>query len=307
MVTRAKRMRVGLATCSALPGLDEETQKLAAALSARGLDASPLVWSDPTSQELKPDLVVVRSCWDYIERRSDFLVWAHSLRHVANPAEILEWNTDKRYLLDLDKRGVPVARTRWIEPGTQWDVAESGHWVVKPAVGIAALGAGRYDCNEAAERALAFAHIARLQACGATVMVQPYLHGIDQHGEISLVFLEGRFSHAVRKRALLKGPDYGIDLRFVQYGGQQLDSIVPREDELALAQSALAAVPRTSEDPLLYARVDLVRDANELVLLELELTEPNLYLQTHELVEQFADVIAKRVTSICGRTAECTT
>jgi hypothetical protein len=243
--------------------------------------------------------IVVRSCWDYVPRRAEFLDWAARVSHLANPAAVLAWNTHERYLRDLAARGVPIVPTTWLEPTDEWPTPESGDWVIKPAVSVASLDAGRYAMDDRDQRRLAVEHVHRLQAGARAVMVQPYMRGVDDEGETTLVYLGGVFSHAMRKAAVLTGPDVGIDRRFQPRGGLDLRMHRPTAQELLTGDQVLAAVPG-GRDQLLYARVDLVpgQDGNP-VLLELELTEPQLYFgDVHGTADQMAGAIEGR----CGKT-----
>jgi hypothetical protein len=291
------KLRVALVTCSQLRGLDEDTQRVIGPLAARGVWAFPAVWDDPTVDWARVDLAVVRSCWDYPARRTEFLAWANRIQRLANPSDVLAWNTDKRYLLDL-ATAVPIVPTTWVEPHHTWTPPREGEWVVKPSVSLASLDTGRYRLTDFLERELAVAHIRRLQLEGRTVMVQPYFHGVDDEGETSLVFIGGEFSHAMRKAAVLDGPDGGLDRRFLPFDGPGLRRQDPTPTELAVAQRALAAVPGGPER-LLYARVDLVPGADgRPVLMELELTEPQLYF-SHVVgaAERFATAAARAASS----------
>jgi len=281
--------RVALVTCAQLPGLDSDTRLLADRLSAEGVSAFPLVWDDPAADWTVVDLAVVRCCWDYATRRPAFLAWAERVPRLANPANVLVWNTDKHYLLDLAAAGVPVVSTMWVTPNDRWTPPDGGDCVIKPSISLASLDTGRYRVDDAAERALAIAHVDRLRAEGRTAMVQPYLRGIDEDGETSLVFIGGAFSHAVRKEAVLEGPDSGLDRRFLPQGGLTLRRRHPSRAQLDVARRALSAVPGGAAR-LLYARVDLVPGPDgEPVLMELELTEPQLYFGVvPEAVTRFA-------------------
>jgi hypothetical protein len=284
---------VAFVTCAQLPQLDEETRHILPLLRSLSVEALPLVWDDATAEWASVDLAVVRSCWDYVARRVEFLAWASIVPRLANPPSVLAWNTDKGYLLDLAAAGVPIVPTIWIDPGKTWRPPRRGDWVIKPAVSIASLDSGRYRLADADQRHLAVAHVGRLQAQTRTVMVQPYVRGIDVEGETSLVFFAGTFSHAIRKAAVLNGPDSGIDRRFLSHGGLQLRPQRPTQAQLAVADRALATVPGGA-DRLLYARVDLVPgDDGRPLLMELELTEPQLFL-THvpEAAERFAAIVA---------------
>ncbi len=286
--------RIALVTCAQVPQLDADTRKLLAPLAARGVAAEPVVWDDPTVDWAAFDLAIVRSCWDYVPRRAKFLAWAQRVPQLANPAEVLAWNTHKRYLRDLAAAGVPVVPTVWVAPGQAWTAPARGEWVLKPAVSMASLDTGRYRLGDPRQRRLAVEHLRRLQAAGRVVMAQPYMHAVDSEGETALVFLGSRFSHAVRKGPVLEGPDVGVDRRFQHDGGLDLRIRRPSAAERQLADRVLAAVPG-GPSRLLYARVDLVPGPNgQPLLMELELTEPQLFL-AH--VPGAADRLAAAITA----------
>jgi len=270
-------LRVALATCAEIPAGDEDAPPLIDALAARGVEATPAVWDDEAVEWGGFDLVVVRSTWDYPGRRDEFLAWADSLPRVLNSPEVLRWNTDKRYLAEL---GVATVPTAFLEPGDEF-AAPDTPFVVKPSVGAGSIDAARYDAGD--ERASE--HVGRLDAAGRTVMVQPFLDAVDHAGEIALHYLRGVFSHAVRKAAMLpRGGDPGEGL-FVE---ERISAAEPSADERELAEQALDAVPFEREQ-LLYARVDLLPGP---VVLEVELTEPSLYLGYSEgAAERFAEAV----------------
>jgi glutathione synthase/RimK-type ligase-like ATP-grasp enzyme len=284
--------RIALVTCRELPDLDPDDRPLAAALAARGYPAGPVVWDDPDVDWAAFDLCVLRSPWDYTPRRDQFVSWARQVPRLANPAEVVAWNTDKRYLADLAAAGVPTVPTDVVEPGGSWR-PPAGPFVVKPTVGAGGRDAARYDPARESDLRQASEHVARLHATGRAVMVQPYLAGVDRDGETGVVHLGGRPSHAFRKDALLDGTDSVVD------GLYRPETVTPREasaEVLALADAALAAVGRVAppHPALLYARVDTVPgpDGRPLVL-EVELTEPSLFLALAPgAVERFADVVA---------------
>jgi hypothetical protein len=270
-------LQVALATCRELPQLDADTRRLMAPLAARGVVATPAVWDDPDVAWARFDLVVVRSCWDYAGRRREFLDWAARVPGLANPAPVLTWNTEKSYLSDLAARGIRIVPTDWLRPGRAWSLPDRGAWVIKPAVSLASLDTGRYQLEDAAERRLAAEHVCRLHADGRVVMMQPYLRSIDEEGELALVYLNGVFSHAMRKAAVLTGPDIGCDRRFQPHGGLTLRRHRATRPERAAAERVLDAMP-WSRNQLLYARVDMISDGDrDPILMELELTEPQLY------------------------------
>jgi glutathione synthase/RimK-type ligase-like ATP-grasp enzyme len=272
------RPHVCLATCAALPELDEDERLAIGPLQARGMRVSTAVWDDPSVDWAGFDLVVIRSTWDYTTRRDEFVAWARSVEQVtrlANRAGVIAWNTDKRYLRELEATGVPVVRTSWLEPGATVELPSAGIHVIKPAIGAGSLDAERFDLANPPDADAARAHAERLLASGQTVMVQPYLSSVDEHGEAGLVFLRGEYSHAITKSAMLGAPKESIA---GLYKAEVITERVPSAAELALARRTLAALPWPA-DELLYARVDMLADAcGEPVLIELELTEPSLFM-----------------------------
>jgi hypothetical protein len=297
-LTISTTFRLALVTCADVPDLDADTRLLIDPLAALGVSAIPAVWDDPNIDWSVFDLAVVRSPWDYLHRRAEFLAWANRVPRLANPADVLEWNTDKRYLQELADSGLPVVPTIWLQPEQQWTSPTNGEWVIKPAVSLASLDTGRYRLDDPGQRRLAVDHVRRLQLAGRTVMVQPYLAGVDTEGETSIVYVGGAFSHALRRGPVLDGPDTGIDRRFQHDWEHDLREQQPDTSQLALAEQVLAAVPGGPER-LLYARVDLLPGSDgEPVLIELELTEPVLFLSyAPGAADRFAAAIAARVSS----------
>ncbi len=280
------RPRVALATSAEFLQHDEDAPPLLAALAARDVSAEAAAWEDPAVDWAGYDLVVIRSTWDYAERHADFVSWAQRVPHLLNGVDIVKWNTDKRYLTDLAAAGVPVVDTTFIGPGEPAILPSEGEYVVKPAVGAGARDTVRYTSSDAEVARL---HVARLHRAGRTVMVQPYIEQVDLHGESALLYVGGQYSHSVLKGALLTaGTDVGGE-----YREPTIAARVPDPAQFAVAEQALRAVPGGPAQ-LLYARVDLLPGpAGSPLLLELELTEPHLYLgYAPGAVEQFAAAIA---------------
>ena len=300
MMARARSRalpRVALVTCRDLPVGDEDAAALQSACSAAGLDADWRVWDDPAVDWNSYDLAVIRSAWDYAARRDEFVAWARSVPRLANPADVVGWNTDKTYLRDLAAAGVPVVPTTWLDPGSPDPFPElrlpaDGEYVVKPAVSAGGRDAGRYAREHAAQ---AREHATRLLTAGQRVMVQPYLVAVDEVGETALLYCGGRYSHAVRKGPLLTGPDTEVTGLF------RPEAVEPREPspaELAVGEAALGAVPG-GQQRLLYARVDLLPGPDGApLLLELELTEPSFFLGASPgAADRFAAAVATHVAA----------
>jgi hypothetical protein len=252
----AGRRRVAIATAAELPDLDDDGPALLAALAALGVDAEPAVWDDPDIDWGAFDLVVIRSTWDYVDRYDQFLAWLES---------------DKRYLAELTAAGLPVVPTTWAEPGQSYELPP-GEIVVKPAVSAGSRDTSRYLPEQAAD---AREHVDRLLAEGRTVMLQPYVSSVDARGETALLYLGGEYSHAIRKGPLLTVGAAPVEGLFAQEDIQAREA-TPIEREVG--DRALAAVPG-GRAGLRYARVDLVEDdAGDPIVLEVELTEPSLFL-----------------------------
>lgn len=272
--------RIALVSAQRARGLDEDMPPLLAALAAAGAQAQVVEWDDAAVDWPSFDAALLRSTWDYAERVGEFLLWVEriaALTELRNPAAVVRWNCDKHYLRELAARQLPVVATTFAEPGTQPQAAlaeflarhECAELVVKPAVGAGSRDTRRHA---RAARAQILAHMQQLLQAGRSVMLQPYLERVDAEGETALIFIAGRFSHAIRKAALLPP---GAAATGGLFAPEHITARAPGEDELHLAQRLLAQLPFGE---LLYARVDLIRDAGgSPCLLELELTEPSLF------------------------------
>ena len=269
---------LALVTATTLSRDDEDEPLLLAALRARGVDVEMASWDDPSVQWSAYERAVVRSTWNYVHARDRFVAWAHeTARHtrLSNPASVLEWNSEKSYLLRYAERGLATVPTLLVPRGSTALLRDVVSWpevVIKPRV-----SAGSFETYRVARGDLD----GRLARCAAErdVLVQPYVRSVDGHGERSLVWVDGTFTHAIRK-----SPRFSTDAESVRV-------VSIDEDERRFATSVLAAVT----EPLLYARVDLARaDDGAPMLMELELVEPSLFLRHDEgALARFADVLAR--------------
>ena len=249
------------------------------ALTARGVAFDRPHWDDPAVDWAAYDLAVVRTTWDYTSRRDAFVDWAARVEvatRLENPADVLRWNTHKGYLIELEERGAPVVPTAWLGRGDAVDLAAlcaTRGWdevVCKPAVAAGSDGLVRAGGGASGHRRAQDALDALLDA--GDVMVQPFRSRIAE-GELSLVAVEGRVTHAVRKRPA--DGEYRVQGRF---GGRYAPER-PSPEAVALAEWILT----TLGDPLLFARVDLITaDDGTWELGEVEATEPDLYLEHSE-------------------------
>jgi glutathione synthase/RimK-type ligase-like ATP-grasp enzyme len=299
--------RLALATCGDLPDLDQDDHALRDALAARGIATEAVVWDDPTVDWGTYSHVVIRSTWDYTDRPAQFVDWTRKVERTStllNPASVVGWNIDKTYLRDLEKAGLPIVPTIWLDPERNLDsraihtrFPAFGDFVIKPTVSAGSRDTGRYDAGVTPQRSLAITHAKNLLSVGRRVMIQRYLRKVDTVGETALVFIEGQFSHAVRKGALLDGP---FRAEQVLYRNETLTARDASDAECELAERVVAALPGLAPDvegPLLYARVDLIPDdEGNPVVLEVELTEPSLFFALAQgSAGRFADAIAARL------------
>lgn len=271
--SRSPPLRVALATAADLEVADQDEHLLAPALQDLDIEVDILVWDDPDVDWSGYDAVVVRSTWDYVAKHAAFLRWIDrvgAVTHLFNPPDVLRWNLHKGYLIELEDRGVPIVPTAWLGRGDRVDLEElagTRGWkdvVIKPAVDAGARGLVRVDGDLAAGQAKLDGLLV-----GNDVMVQEFQAGILDHGELSVICIDGTFSHAVRKRA--KPGDVRIQ---IEYGG----TYTLEDPDDATRRLAEWIVETTGLD-LLYARVDLIPALDGTWQLgELELAEPALYL-----------------------------
>jgi len=279
---------VALVSCRELPEPDPDAEPLAAALEAAGIEAHVLAWDDPGADWASHRLSVLRSTWNYPERLEAFLGWAAATAAASelwNPLEAVRWNTHKSYLLDLERRGLPVTPTVLVPRGSDVTLAgimDERGWpeaVVKPVVSAASfktrrVGRGEMDAGEA--------HLSELLA-ERDVLVQSFLPSVEDHGERALVWVDGELTHAVRKSPRFEGQDESVSTEAV---------------EISAAEAELARRVTSSVDgSLLYARIDMAPGPDgEPVLMELELVEPSLFFkQGPRALERFTAGIRRRL------------
>jgi hypothetical protein len=282
---------LGIATWSGLPDLAPEDRLLLAELRRLGITAEGAVWDDPSVLWSGFRAVLIRSTWDSHLKRPAFLRWVARVSRrsrVWNPPEILRANTHKSYLRSLEAAGIPVVPTIWVRAGRRTDLMELVRrrgwtgFIVKPAVSADGYLTERFGPRdgEAARR-----HLKRVLA-HSEAMVQPYLEALESTGERSLVYLDGRYSHAVR-RARILDPDGR---------GTPEPSAPPPPGARELGDRTMGTVGGST----LYGRVDMVQDdRRRWRILELELTEPSLYLDRSAAApRRFAEAIQRRLVSV---------
>ena len=266
-------MRVGLATAAHLPQGSEDDQVLINAMRASGMEPVPVIWDAPQRWN-EFDVVVLRSIWDYHLKYPRFLAWLDELDAagvpVHNSTELVRWNADKKYMLELEQRGVRITPSRLVTAADDVSLAQiaaATKWrslVVKPTVASTGYETWLADTPVTGEAEMQFSS----QKQKMNVLVQEYAPGVQQ-GEVSMVFLNGRYSHSVLKRAA--GTEFRVH---IEHGGT-VESVYPTNAHIEWAESVVAAAPA----PWTYARVDMVTDRGNPLLMELELLDPELFFK----------------------------
>jgi glutathione synthase/RimK-type ligase-like ATP-grasp enzyme len=288
MTQRVLIRTIGFATCSQYRNLTADDRILAAALEKRGIKVVPVVWTETNAESLQCDLLVVRSVWDYHLRPQDFMRWIDGVSGrmpVLNPPEMIRWNMDKRYLLEIEAAGFPLPRTLYVAQGADVDlesVMRLGG--LKQAVVKPVISASAYETRRIAEPGAAHDQWLNGMLKHRPMMVQEFIAEIQSAGEWSLIFAGMEFTHAVHK-----APKPG-DFRVQEEHGGLHRAAAPPADALVMTQEIL----RRFAPQAVYCRVDLVMRDGQPLLMELELIEPLLHF---ELAPEAAEVMAAKLTA----------
>ena len=240
--------------------------------------------------------VIVRSTWDYQNDSEKFLGVLENINnssaHLENDLELMKWNMNKKYLFDLEKKGVRIVDTIWEKNFNSnnaynyFDKLNSEEIIIKPNISANADNTFRLSKEKLIENMEKLEQIFSQRE----FMVQPFMQSIVDEGEYSLFYFNGTFSHSV-----LKKPKEN-DFRVQEEHGGIFKSVNPTKQQNSIAESI---IKKLSTIPL-YARADLVRTTqNEFVLMELELIEPSLYLNTDkQSPERFAKAFNERMKNL---------
>jgi hypothetical protein len=256
--------------------LDEYTL-LKSALEKRGLTVTRVPWDDPEFDWRQTKAVVFRTVWDYFQRYDEFSAWMErvsAMTQLINPLSLIRWNVDKKYLADLHEKGIPIVPTVFVEKGADMSlkaIAEAENWdsvVIKPNIGGGAYLTYKITAIELAENEALF----RKLVSERDMLVQEYQETIMTHGESSLMVFNGRYTHAIVKRA--KAGDYRVQ---DDYDGT-VHPYQPSAYEIGLAEKVFACC----EIMPAYGRADFIWDAEgNPMLSELEIFEPELWIRNH--------------------------
>ena len=287
--------KIALITELAEPELSRSDELLVAPLHALGWQATAVPWDAPNVDWQSFDALVLRSCWLYHQQPDRFKAWiawlAQQNAPLWNTAPVVTWNMDKLYLRDFAERGVAVPPTIWLESGTTAvlsAILDQHHWpqaVVKPCISASAHNTWQLSRPEAAQQQTRFQRMLHEQG----LLVQQFLPEIAA-GEWSLIFFGGEYSHGVLK----KPATHSIYVQ--EHLGGCAQAAIPPETLVEQARFVIEqamAITDTAVPPV-YARVDGVVVNGRFTLMELELIEPDLFLQDHPTAAaHFAAVIAK--------------
>lgn len=290
-------------TSSDLPTLAEDFAELPEALRKRGIDVSVSVWDDPSVEWADAGLCVVLSISDFADRPDEFFAWANSVPRLLNNPQVLQWNSDKHYLQELEDRGMPTIETTWLEPEANLSkhqvhtrMPAGGDFVVKSALSSNRHTTGRYTSTDATSRSRAIQHAKAILDSGRAALVQRYLHSVDNRGEISLVYFNGLLTYAVAKDPELQTRS---DLKLPAKDRASIHSISTEErflgEDVRHALHGAISDLTGRDQMLLYCRIDIIRTEKGFKVLEVNLMDVTLYVSAHpKALDAFANAIEVR-------------
>jgi hypothetical protein len=280
---------VTLVTCRAHPRLPEDDQFLLAALERRGMRHRVAIWDDPEIDWSESSVTLLRAAWDSHLNPPSFIAWLDRLRsqsYLLNTISLVQWNFDKRYLVELREQDKNVLPTTILTSASEVAISQAlqqitaAEIVAKPRFGGDAYGVTRLPRKPEA----IVAHFNRFGANGG-LLIQPFIPGVELERERSLVFIGGRFSHALYRNPFGSGPTR-----------QSPDNVhTPTAQELSYCRKLLGSLPR-----LAYARVDLLPLDARPALMELEIIDPSLFFKAQPLA---ADLLAAEVQAALEQSA----
>ena len=264
-------MKIALLSCKNWPDVLEKERAFALEFPP-SIDAEVVIWNDPSVNWADYNYLIFRTVWDYFEMPKQFDAWLDLIESqnikTLNPLSIIKRNQHKFYLQDLQQKGIDIIPTVFIPKNTRLDLSFliEKKWekaVIKPAVSGGSYLTRLFSQNEIEEIETEYASF----ALENDLLVQPFMPEIQEMGELSLLFFQGKFSHAILKKP--KNGDFRVQSQF----GGQYQIFEPDTAMLATAQNII----KTFGGDLLYARVDGILKDGKLLLMELELIEPDLY------------------------------
>ena len=284
-------MNVGILTCARLPELLESDQKLIPLFSNENITAKAVIWDDESINWTEFDYLIFRNTWDYYQKEIAFNHWLDKIESLGikslNPITTIQKNKHKFYLKKLEKEGISILPTLFLEKNSTPDLLNliPENWkkiVIKPAFSAGSYLTKLIDRSEIDSIQEEFKDHFETK----DFLLQEFCPEIKELGETSLIFFNGNFSHAINKKPV--STDFRVQ---IQYGGKYT-LIDPNDDLILQAELVLSKIP----EKLLYARVDGIVIKNKLHLMEVELIEPDLYFDLADgarerFVEAFLEVL----------------
>ena len=284
-------MKIGLLTCEKLPELTLADQQLIPELAKHNIVAKALIWNDKTINWNEFDYLIFRNTWDYFEKETEFNLWLDQIEKLGiktlNAIEIIKQNKHKFYLREMEKKGILILPTIFIDKNANLNLAEilPKHWkkaVIKPAFSAGSYLTSVFDASAIEKTNNEYTKLAQEKE----LLLQEFVPEIQTLGETSFIFFNKKFSHAINKKPI--DGDFRVQSQF----GGKYNLIHPNQELIDKAQK----VVNTFHDKLLYARVDGIVIDTELHLMEIECIEPDLYFEISEgALERFVASIIELI------------
>jgi glutathione synthase/RimK-type ligase-like ATP-grasp enzyme len=267
-----------------------EQELLKSAFEAQGLKVDIAYWDNPTYEWQETKSVFFRTIWDYFERFDEFWEWLEQVKtktRLINSYELIKWNIDKHYLKDISSWGIETVPTYFADKGCNMklhEIAKRNQWkdlVIKPAISASAFKTYKILANEIQANEKLFNSLVQER----NMLVQPYFETITQLGEASLMVFDGKFTHAILKKA--QPGDFRVQ---DDYGGT-VHNYIPTKAEINFAEKVF----ETCKTKPVYGRVDIVWDNDKnFYLSELEIIEPELWIRNYpKCAERIAEAVDK--------------
>ena len=267
-----------------------EQELLKSAFEAQGLKVDITYWDNPTYEWQETKSVLFRTIWDYFERFDEFWDWLEQVKtktRLINSYELIKWNIDKHYLKDMSSWGIETVPTYFADKGCNMklhEIAKRNQWkdlVIKPAISASAFKTYKILANEIQANEKLFNSLVQER----NMLVQPYFETITQLGEASLMVFDGKFTHAIIKKA--QPGDFRVQDDF----GGTVHNYIPTKAEINFAEEVF----KTCKTKPVYGRVDIVWDNDKnFYLSELEILEPELWIRNYpKCAERIAEAVDK--------------
>lgn len=256
--------------------VESEDDKLLHFLKGKGLNVDLVIWNNPHINWEDYPLAILKSPWDYFDLIQDFYTWLKRLEtkkvKLLNPIEVVRWNSDKRYLKEIEADGLKIIPSVFINKQDRvtlkhyFEKFNTNRLIVKPCISGGAKNTFKITINDIDAVELQLNQLIQEE----NFIIQPFLPEILENGEWSFIFFNGTYSHSLIKKA--KPGDFRVQ---PAHGGS-VHPQSPNHELIAIAQQYVDLFAKNC----LYARVDGTFVNGEFLLMELELIEPFLFLNT---------------------------